>query len=135
MTDSKIPFVGYLALEPEPHLVAQECVACGARYFDRRIACAACEAREFRSADIATDGVVDAFTIVHSAAPGVEVPFVAATIDCHGTTVKGNIVNTPPDPDHVAVGLPVRLVTVPVGTDDDGVLAVSFGFEPLLERI
>lgn len=129
-TMSRIPFVDYLELEPTPHLVAHECSACGARYFDHRIACANCEATEFRKVDIPTEGEVRAFTIVSLAAPGIPVPFVAAVVDCGGTSVKGNIINTPPDPDHVKVGMKVRLATESVGVDDDGVEAVNYGFEP-----
>src|SRR5438105_13038416 len=70
----QIPLVDYLALTPAPHLVAHECVSCGARYFDRRNACASCFAAEFRPADIATTGEVRAFTIVSLAAPGIPVP-------------------------------------------------------------
>ena len=32
----QIPLVDYLMLGDEPHLVANECTGCGARYFDRR---------------------------------------------------------------------------------------------------
>ena len=38
--------------------------------------------------------------------------------------------NCPPDPDHVSLGMQVRLVTVSMGTDDQGVEAVNYGFEP-----
>ena len=135
MTDTaapeQIPFVDYLVLDDgDPHLVAHECTSCGARYFDRRNACAGCVGTEFRSARIATDGEVRSFTIVTFAAPGVEVPFVAAVVDCGGTSVRGNIVNCPPDPDHVSLGMQVRLATVSMGIDDRGVEAVNYGFEP-----
>ena len=56
---------------------------------------------EFRDADVATDGEVRAFTIVSLAAPGIPVPFVAGVIDCDGTSVRANVINTPPDPEHV----------------------------------
>ena len=128
-TATQIPFVDYLVLEPEPHLVAHECVGCGARYFDRRNACAGCFGTEFRDVDVATEGTVRSFTIVTFAAPGVEVPFVAAVVDCDGTSVRGNIVNCPPDPEHVSLGMKVRLTTVPMGTDDNGVEALNYGFE------
>lgn len=128
---TRIPFVDYLVLEPSPHLVANECTSCRARYFDRRVACAQCEGREFVKRDVDTEGVLRAFTIVHHAAPGIPVPFVAATVDCGDTRVKGNIVNTPPDPEHIIDGMPVRLTTVPVGVDADGVEAVNYGFEPV----
>jgi len=68
---------------------------------------------------------------VAQARPGVAVPFVAATIDCGGTTVRGNLVNVPPDAEHVHVGMKVRLTTTTVGTDGKGTEAVGFGFEPL----
>ena len=53
-TATQIPFVEYLRLEPTPHLVANECTSCGARYFDRRNACAACFATDFTPVDIDT---------------------------------------------------------------------------------
>jgi uncharacterized OB-fold protein len=56
---------------------------------------------------------------------------VAAIIDCGGTTVRGNIINTEPDPEHVSLGMKVRLATTSVGVDDDGVEAINYGFEPL----
>jgi len=73
---------------------------------------------------------VRAFTIVTFAAPGVPVPFVAAVIDCDGTSVRGNLINVEPDPGHVALGMKVRLATYSLGTDDDGVEAIGYGFEP-----
>ena len=129
-TVEQIPFVDYLVLGDRPHLVAHECSGCQARYFDRRNACAGCFGTEFTSVEIATDGVLRAFTIVTFAAPGVDVPFVAGVVDCEGTSVRGNIVNCPPDPDHVTLGMAVRLTTWVVGVDSNGVEAVNYGFEP-----
>jgi uncharacterized OB-fold protein len=128
---TKIPFVDYLVLDDgEPHLVAHECTVCGARFFDRRNACAACFGRDFTPVGVATEGEVRSFTIVAFAAPGVEVPFVAAVVDCDGTSVRGNIVNCPPDPEHVTLGMKVRLATYSMGADSAGVEAINFGFEP-----
>ena len=128
---ASVPIVDYLVLGDAPHLVAQECVSCGARFFDRRNACASCSATEFRSVDISTTGERKAFTIVAFAAPGVPVPFVAGVVDCDGTSVRGNVINIDPDPDHVTLGMKVRLATQPVGTDDNGTEAIGFGFEPM----
>jgi uncharacterized OB-fold protein len=131
-TPARIPFVDYLVLDDgAPHLVAHECTSCGARYFDRRNACANCFATEFTTVPIPTEGEVRSFTIVTFAAPGVEVPFVASVVDCGGTSVRGNIINCPPDPEHVKLGMRVRLATSSMGTDDHGVEAVNYGFEPL----
>jgi uncharacterized protein len=127
----QIPLVDYLALEPEPHLVAHECTSCGARYFDHRNACAACFATEFKDVNVATTGELRAFTIVSLAAPGIPVPFVAGLIDCEGTSVRGNVINVEPDADHVRVGMKVKLATMPIGADSAGTEAVGFGFEPV----
>jgi uncharacterized OB-fold protein len=126
----QIPLVEYLVLGDDPRLVAHECTACGARYFDRRNACASCSGTEFRSVDVTTEGTVETFTIVAHAAPGIPVPFVAAVVDCDGTPVRANIINTEPDPEHVSTGMKVRLATYSLGTDDNGVEAIGFGFEP-----
>jgi len=127
----QIPLVDYLVLGERPHLLANECTQCGARFFGRRNACANCSATEFAAVEVASEGTVRSFTIVAFAAPGVPVPFVPAIVDCDGTTVRGNIVNTEPDPEHVTLGMKVRLTTFPLGADATGVEAVGFGFEPL----
>ncbi|MDP1820824.1 MAG: OB-fold domain-containing protein [Acidimicrobiales bacterium] len=126
-----VPIVDYLVLGDEPHLVAKQCTSCGARFFDRRNACASCSGTSFEDAVIATSGELKAFTIVAFAAPGVPVPFVAGVVDCDGTSVRGNVINTEPDADHVSLGMKVRLATYAVGTDDDGNEAIGFGFEPI----
>ncbi len=125
-----IPFVNYLVLGDEPHLVANECTSCGARFFDRRNACAGCSGTEFKSARVASQGEVRAFTIVAFAAPGIAVPFVSAIVDCDGTSVRANIVNIEADPEHVKLGMPVKLTTFSIGQDGEGVDAINFGFEP-----
>ncbi len=130
MTD-QIPIVDYLVLGDDPHLVANECTACGARFFDRRNACASCSGTDFTKADIETTGEVRAFTIVSFAAPGVPVPFVAALVDCGGTSVRANLVDVEPDDAHVTLGMAVRLTTSVMGTDDAGTEAVTFGFAPI----
>ena len=126
----RVPLVDYLALGDEPHLVVNECERCSARYFDRRNACAKCGATMFKRAIVTTTGVVRSFTIVSVAAPGVPVPFVAAIVDCDGTTVSANLVNVTPDPASVHLGMAVRLTTFPIGADSAGVEAIGFGFEP-----
>jgi uncharacterized OB-fold protein len=128
----QVPLVDYLVLGDDPHLVAHECTSCGARFFDRRNACASCSSTAgFRQVDIPTTGEVKAYTIVSFAAPGVPVPFVASIVDCGGTSVRGNVINTPADPEHVKLGMKVKLATYEVGTDSAGTQAIGFGFEPI----
>ncbi len=130
-TAQQIPLVDYLVLtEGDPHLVANECTGCGARYFDRRNACAGCFGNDFVKVSIAPDGVLRSFTIVAFAAPGVVVPFIAGVVNCDGTSVRANVINCEPDPEHVQLGMPVRLATYSMGVDTNGIEAIGFGFEP-----
>jgi uncharacterized OB-fold protein len=128
---AQVPLVDYLVLGDSPHLEASECTSCGARFFDRRNACASCFATDFEQVAVATEGELRSFTIVAFAAPGVPVPFVAGVIDCDGTSVRGNVIGVEPDPDHVKLGMKVRLATYSVGADDDGTDCIGFGFEPI----
>jgi uncharacterized OB-fold protein len=127
---NQIPLVDYLVLGDSPHLNARECTNCGARFFDRRNACAGCFGTDFRTVAVDTDGEVKAFTIVTFAAPGVPVPFVSAVVDCGGTSVRGNVINVEPTPEHVSLGMKVKLATYTIGTDDNGTEAIGFGFAP-----
>ncbi len=122
--------VDYLSLEGQAHLVANECTSCGARFFDRRNACANCSGRDFKKVAIGTQGTVRAFTIVTFASPGVPVPFVAAVINCDGTSVRANLINVDPTPEKVMLGMKVCLATYVLGTDEKGDEAIGFGFEP-----
>ncbi len=127
----QVPLVDYLVLGDQPHLTAHECASCGARYFDRRNACASCGQTEFRTVDVPSEGELRAFTIVAYAAPGIPVPFVAGVVDCGGTSVRANMINVPPDPEHISTGMRLRLATYVLGTDDEGTEAIGFGFEPV----
>jgi uncharacterized protein len=131
MTTTQVPLVDYLVLGDKPHLVANECTSCGARYFDRRNACAGCFGTDFRTVEVEAEGEVRAFTIVSFAAPGIKVPFVAAVVDCAGTSVRGNILTPTPDPEHISLGMKVKLATYSLGQDSEGAEAVGFGFEPI----
>ena len=128
----QIPIVGYLVLDDGPaHLEAWEAVDSGALYFDRRNADAKGGGTEFKRRALGSTGTLRSFTIVHRTVPGVPAPYVSGLIDLDGGgVVKANIVNVPPDPEHVALGMRLRLTTFPVGTDDDGTEAIAFGFEP-----
>jgi len=126
-----VPLVDYLVLGDDPHLVAHQCLQCGAQYFDHRNACAGCGATSFERAQVARTGTLKTFTIVNFAMPGIPVPFVAGVVDCDGTSVRGNVINVEPSTDHIRTGMKLRLATYSMGQDRDGVEAIGFGFEPV----
>jgi uncharacterized OB-fold protein len=127
----QIPVVSYLELGVRPHLVAHECAQCDALYFDRRNACAKCSGTTFGRKALSTEGIVTAFTIVHRAAKGQDAPYTSCIVELlGGGVVKGNLRGVA-EPAQITPELKVRLVTFPVGRDDYGTTAVSFGFEPI----
>ena len=130
---NQIPVVSYLKLDDgAPHLEAEECEHCGALYFGRRNACAHCfNTGPFKKRRLADTGTIRGFSIVQRAAPGVQAPYVSALVDLDGGgSVKSNIINTEPTPENIKLGMPVRLATYVLGSDDDGTEAVAFGFQP-----
>ena len=127
---NQVPLVDYLVLGDKPHLVANECTKCKARFFDRRSACASCSGTDFKQVDVSTEGTVHTFSIVHMAAPGLPVPFVSAIVDCGGTSVRTNIINVDPQPENITLGMKVRLATYSMGKDSEGTEAIAFGYEP-----
>ena len=126
-----IPAVSYLELGDDPHLVAQECAGCGALYLDRRNGCSKCFGTEFRPRALATEGELKAYTIVHRAAKGQDAPYTSCVVELTGGgVVKANLRGVT-EPELITPNLKVRLVTFPVGQDDDGTTAIAFGFEPI----
>lgn len=126
----QVPIVAYLVLEEgNPHLLANECEDCAALFFDRRNACAKCGGEQFGKRRLGTTGTLRAFTIVHRAAAGVPVPYASVVVDLDGGgMVKANYLGGEPDPKQIKLGMPVRLDTCVVGTDDAGTEAIAFGF-------
>lgn len=125
-TKAQIPYVDYLVLGDSPHLQANECTNCKARFFDRRNACAACFGTEFAPVAISTSGEVTSFSIV---AMGPQ-PYVSAVVDCDGTSVKCTLVGVDATPDAVSLGMKVKLTTYSMGEDSEGTEAIGFGFTP-----
>jgi uncharacterized OB-fold protein len=127
----QVPYVGYLSLGDDPHLVANECRTCGALFFDRRNACASCGGRDFATRRLANNGALRAFTIVHRASPGVPVPYISGIVDLDGGgVVKANVVGVDPEPGRLTPGMRLKLTTFTVAADAEGTEAVAFGYEP-----
>ncbi|WP_420640354.1 Zn-ribbon domain-containing OB-fold protein [Candidatus Poriferisocius sp.] len=123
--------VDYLVLGDEPHLQANQCDNCGARFFGRRNACAHCGGREFSTVPVSNTGTLRTFSIVYRAAPTIPTPYVSAIIRTDDdTTVRSNLINVEPDPAKITLGMKVKLDTYVAGTDDDGQEAVAFGYSP-----
>ena len=115
-----------------PHLVAWEAVDSGALYFDRRNADAKSGGTEFKRRKL---GDHRQGAVVHDRAPRRSRACPCRTSRCSSTStaaasVKANLLNVPPDPEHVKLGMAVKMTTFVAGTDDDGTEAIAFAFEP-----
>lgn len=132
----QVPIVNYLDISTDrPSLVGTVCEQCDASYFGQRIACSRCGGREFRQQRVADVGYVRSFTVIHRGPPTIPTPYVSAVVVLDdGAAVKANVVGCPPDPEHVTLGMRVRLTTYVAGTDDNGTEAVAFGYTPTTEE-
>lgn len=125
-----MPIVDYLVLGDDPHLVATRCVGCGATYLGRRSACGSCGAADFGRVRLDNQGAVRAFTIVHRAAKGVDVPFVSALVDVGPRAcVKANLIGVKAAPGPVELGMRVELATYRVA-ENATTEVVAFGYKP-----
>ena len=106
----------------EGRLVAQRCSRCSRLRHPPRPMCPHCHSLQFDIIDLAGEGVVYSYAILHHPRnPAFEYPVVAALIDlAEGVRVLSNLVEI--DSGDVAVGMPVTVAFQP--TRDGGVVPV-----------
>lgn len=127
--------VKYLKLPEngEPYLEGWRCTSCGEVFIEPRTACSNCCARDSMTlVKLQNTGKLYNWTVVHRNFPGIKVPFVSAIVDLDGGgTIKGNLVDMPPDPAGIAFDMPVRVVYRPIKQSDaQGNLYISYFFVP-----
>ncbi|MCC5874548.1 MAG: Zn-ribbon domain-containing OB-fold protein [Gammaproteobacteria bacterium] len=109
-----LPVVDHLKIpaDGDPYLEGSQCGACGAVYLGRRNVCSRCAERDqMEVIRLADTGTLYTYAIVHRSFPGVETPFVSAVVDLDGGgTIKGNLMDIEPDPEHIPFGMPVKVV-------------------------
>ena len=114
LTTSLRPATSYTRLDSEgkPYLQGSRCEACQAVFLGEREHCGRCGARsQMEPMALAQRGRLYNYTIVYRSYPGIKVPFISAIVDLEGGgTVKGNLLEVTPDPQHVHFGMSVRMV-------------------------
>lgn len=113
MADQPLPIVPYLKVPEsgDPYLEGFKCKKCSAITLKSRMACASCGGRDtlepFR---LQNKGKLHAFSIIHRAFPGIEVPFISAIADLEGGgTIKTNMTGIEPDPAKIQLGMDIEL--------------------------
>ena len=131
-----LPVVPFLKL-PEgapPYLEGHRCKACSAVYLGERSICSKCGERDQIAPEkLSNNGTLYVYSIVHRSFPGIEVPYISAIVDLEGGgTVKGNLINIEPDPEKIALGMPVEVVYKDAlgRKDSDGNSYTSYFFQP-----
>ncbi|HEV2122756.1 MAG TPA: Zn-ribbon domain-containing OB-fold protein [Chloroflexota bacterium] len=95
-------------------LQLQRCNACGRFVFYPRAACPACLNGTLEWVPASGRGTLYTYTIVHRA-PSPEfqaqTPYIVALVDLEeGVRLLTTLVNVPPDPDQVNIGMPLEIV-------------------------
>lgn len=129
------PVVPFLKIPPggEPYLEGQKCRACGAIFLGERDTCSKCgKSGAMEPKRLSNRGELYVYSIVHRSFPGIEVPYVSAIVDLEGGgTVKGNLINVPPDPAKIKMGMPVEVIyRVAPRKDRDGNEYLTYYFQP-----
>ena len=131
-----VPFIKTPA-DGDVYLEGSVCKHCDTTFLGLRVACAKCGARdEMVVRRLSSRGTLHTFTIVHRSFPGVAVPYVSAVVDLEGGgSIKGNLINVPPDPQQIAFGMPVDVVFGDAlgRKDAAGNSYVSYFFQPSLK--
>ncbi|MDJ0867956.1 MAG: Zn-ribbon domain-containing OB-fold protein [Myxococcota bacterium] len=135
-TAGPLPAVPYLKIpaDGEPYLEGHRCQSCGAMFLGERSVCSKCGTRDQMEATrLSNDGSLYVYSIVHRSFPGIDTPYVSAIVDLEGGgTVKGNLIGIDPDPEKIALGMPVRVVYKDAlgRKDREGNSYLSYFFEP-----
>lgn len=99
----------------------RHCESCHDTYFYPRDICASCFSRDTSWRRSAGRGVLHAFVIVHrppAPAFSSRVPYVAGLVQLEGSArIPTNLVDVPPDPGHVRIGMALEPVFEDVGPD------------------
>ncbi|QOL79388.1 DNA-binding protein [Pseudooceanicola spongiae] len=92
-------------------LLLNACTPCGNKpFFPPRPFCPHCGSREVTVMQASGRGALHSFVISHLPAPGYEPPFTVAVVMLEeGVKMLTNIMNCPPDPDHLELDMPLEL--------------------------
>ncbi len=97
------------------------------------MACAKCGGRDkSESIRLSNKGRLHAYSIIHRAFPGIDVPFISAIADLDGGgTIKTNLIGIDPDPEKIQLGMDIDVVFEVVDRKDaEGNEYLGYFFRP-----
>ena len=130
-----------LLTDDGPVLNATVCGACGNHMFPvQRSNCLRCMSDDLRPTTLGAEGTLWSWTIqafppksppyIGDADPATFTPFGVGYIEINGQLRLESRL-TIADPEQLRIGMPMRLTTVPIATNDDGDQIVTFAFAPV----
>jgi uncharacterized OB-fold protein len=130
-----LPVLPFLKIpeQGDPYLEGHQCKSCGSIFLGERSNCSKCGARDqIEPRKLANTGTLYVYSIVHRSFPGIQVPYISAVVDLDGGgTVKGNLINIDPDPEKVAMGMPVEVIyRIAPAKDREGNEYLTYYFQP-----
>jgi len=121
---------GLFTADP-PRLVGGRCPGCALVHFPMGPTCPYCAAEGSQQVELSPTGILWAWTSVNAAPPGYRgtTPFGFGVVELpEGLRVVTRL--TEPDPGRLSAGQAMRLVIVPLHTDDEGNEVVTYAFGP-----
>ena len=110
-------------------LVGGRCGNCGTLFFPATHVCPECMSEAVAAADLASDGTLYSWSVVHVAPKGSNTPYIPGYVDLSdGVRVFAHITDT--DASALKMDMAVSLTTAVLG-DDEGVPVESYAFSPV----
>lgn len=112
-----------------PVLMGAECRDCRARVFPPVAVCPECMSENIGRIELAREGRLYTWSVVHVGPKGWRVPYIAAYVDlAEGVRVFTHVVGA--DPKTLTMDMTVRLTTADLGVDEAGKVFASYAFTP-----
>jgi uncharacterized OB-fold protein len=126
-----VPFLKRSA-EGRPYLAGSKCEACGHVFSGDRQVCANCTARgKMQPVQLAENGKLYVYTIIHRTFPGVPTPFIDAIADLDdGSHLKGTLLDIDPNAAELAFDMPLKIIYHATTPADTGASYLTYAFVP-----
>lgn len=126
--DSRFVAPGLVALDAKgaPRLIGGRCRNCAALSFPRAAVCADCLSEDIETVQLAEEGTLYSYSIVHQAPKGWAVPYALGYIDLTDKVRILAHLDTPAE--KIAINMPMRLAVGVVGADAFGAPLLSYTF-------
>jgi uncharacterized OB-fold protein len=109
-----------------PRLLGGRCSQCQALSFPRAAVCTNCLSEAIDAVELADEGRLYSYSIVHQAPKGWAVPYALGYVDLPGDVRV--LAHLDVAPDRIAIDMPMRLAVGVVGADASGAPLMSYTF-------